>query len=200
MSAPPPGVRERCFLGGVLMIAGPSDITPTVEYGWANHERDSEGYLGRDLPLWWTGLCLSPSKFTWALLFEDLYPADAELLSRVQSWGDTAFDFCPWVYHTESFRAAAGLLQRQDCLTGVPEGQRPVGAATKFAHYAYLDGSLSTVTLGAVDGSYRQAFSDGDGTLTEVRYCPVFRVILTAFQPRFQMAHREHCRIVLTEV
>lgn len=200
MTAPYPGIRERCYLGGVLMEGSPVQIAPRIEFGWADQERDSMGSLGRDLPLWFTGICLAPSKFTWNLEFENLSAADAELLSRVQSWGDTAFDFCPWVFHTESFRATTGTLQRQDCLTGVAGGQQPANAATLYAHYAYEAGSLGSVTLGAVDSYYRQAFSGGNATLTEIRYCPVFRVMLVDFQPVYQLAHQEHCKLTLVEI
>ncbi|MCK6684708.1 MAG: hypothetical protein L6R30_20085 [Thermoanaerobaculia bacterium] len=200
MTAPNPGVRERIYVGSWLMQSAPTQIAARVEYGWADQERDSTGSLGRDLPIWYPGICLAPSKFTWELTFEDLPPADAELLSRVQSWGDTAFDFCPWLFHTESFRAASGVLQRRDALAAVPESERPLNAESRFASYAFLNGAAGNITLGDIDSEYRQAFADGDSSLTEIRYCPVFRVMLTDFQPVFQLAHREHCKVTLVEV
>lgn len=202
---PNPGVRERLFIGDWLMSVGPSNIVPRREYGWADQERDSMGLLGRESPLWFPGICLAPFKMSWTILFSELTPGDAEILDYVQSVGSGPFRMCPWTRVFESFPYAdgTGTLLRTDCLTGVPSDQRPLDAATKYAHYAYFSGNRATqhtLTLGTPVDDDRQPFSSGDTVLTSARYCPVFNVLLTDYEEQFEYAHRQHCKIVLTEV
>lgn len=180
-----PGIRYRPYLGLWLLDSTPSDIKGTPEYAFTDQERDGTGESERQIPAWFSGCPLAPTKRQWELSFETLSAADLLRLLRVQSWGDEAVSFCPWLPWVESFRAASGSLQRTSVMSaGLAGGDIPAGDFTP-AVIKNRGETLESVTMGAIDSATgQQAWSGGHATLSEVVYVPIYRARLDAYKPQ----------------
>lgn len=195
-----PGIRHRPYIGLWLLDSSPAEVKGTPEYAFTDQERDGTGESERQIPAWFSGCCLAPTKRQWELSFETLSAVDLLRLLRVQSWGDESFSFCPWTPWVEAWRAASGTLQRTSVMSaGLAPADIPAG---DFAPAVIKNRgeTLESLTMGAVDADTgRQAWSGGHSTFSEVVYVPLYRVRLDAYKPQ-EKGGVTSATLLLTEI
>lgn len=200
-----PGVREKVYLGGIALVAGPSGVTPTwLKAQTRDRARDGSLYVDSLQPE--AGYPVIMAKLNLSLTWASMCAADIAAVNRLISYGGP-IDVCIWQYVTEAFYVAAGellsgSLLRRDALTVI--SPLPTGATTNYP-VAPVRGSGATfsATLGTPATSgvtpWTSAVTSA-GETCSIRYAPVFRMYVAESQESFPEEAKQAQALVLEEM
>lgn len=202
-----PGVREKVYLGGIALVAGPSGVTPT----WLKaqtRDRARDGSLYVDSLQAVAGYPVIMAKLNLALSWTSMCSADIARINALISYGGP-IDVCIWQYLTEAFYVApgdllAGSLLRRDALTTIAAPNLPVNAATNYPVSPVRgSGATFTATLGAPSAAgvtpWTSAVTSSGETCT-IAYAPVYRMYVAESQESFPEESKHAQTLVLEEM
>ena len=191
-----PGIREKVYLGGVPLVAGPSVVSPAwLKAQTRDRARDGSLYVDSLQPE--PGYPVIMAKLDLSLAWDTMCAADIAAINRIISYGGP-IDVCLWQYVTEAFYVADGtafggyLLRRNALTTIVP---LPTGATSNYPLTA-LDGSggALSITLGtptAAGVTQWTCATVSTGETATIMYVPVFRMYVSESQEVFSQPHRQ---------
>lgn len=200
-----PGIREKVYLDGVALVAGPSVVTPTwLKAQTRDRARDGSLYVDSLQPD--AGYPVIMSKLDLTLGWETMCAADIAAVNRLISYGGPV-DVCIWQYVTEAFYvdsgvAFSGYLLRRNALDTI--APLPAGATSNYPLVA-LDGSGAalTISLGtptAAGVTPWTCASISTGETATIAYAPVFRMYVAESQEAFSQPHRQGQTLRLEEM
>lgn len=200
-----PGVREKVYLGGIAITAGPSGVTPT----WLKaqtRDRARDGSLYVDSLQAETGYPVIMSKLSLSLTWDSMCSADIARINSLISYGGP-IDVCIWQMLTEAFYVTAGdllagSLLRRNALTVI--SPLPTGATANYPVAPVRgSGATFTATLGSPSAAgvtpWTSAVTSAGETCT-IRYAPVFRMYVAESQESFSEPHRQGQTLLLEEM
>ena len=200
-----PGIREKVYLGGLTLTAGPSSITPTwLKAQTRDRARDGSLYVDSLQPE--TGYPVIMAKLDLALAWDTLCAADIAQINGLISYGGP-IDVCYWVPIVEAFYVPAGdllagsLLRRDGLTTIVP---LPAGAASNYPVTPLRgSGASFSLTLGTPASSGVTPWTTvvtSVGETVTVSYAPVYRMYVAESQEAFSQPHRQGQTLRLEEM
>lgn len=201
-----PGIREKVYLGGIALVAGPADVTPTwLKAQTRDRARDGSLYVDSLQPA--AGYPVIMAKLDLTLGWESLCAADIAALNALISYGGP-IDVCFWRPITEAFYVAAGTLLsgsllRRNALTTI--APLPTGATTNYPVTPVRgSGASFSATLGTPDATtgvtpWTSAVTSSGETAT-ITYAPVFRMYVAESQESFSQPHRQGQTLRLEEM
>jgi hypothetical protein len=205
MTLPLPGLRHLVYL------AGHQFSRPPVQFGRLRPgvleavRRVASGKAVRDVAIPYAGAPVRPTRYVFTVGWDTFSSADAEAFERAIA-DDLPTDFCPWMSRAETFRFVsgepyAGVLQRRDAYSECP---LVPSVTTGLEPRLEIDGVAATITLGAIDSEYRQAWSApglaSAASEVTIWYMPLYRVYLTESDEQPDIPQRLVASCVLTEV
>lgn len=205
MSLPLPGIRHRVYLAGHEFSRPPTLFGRLRPGVLESVRRVASGKAVRDVAIPYAGAPVRPSRYVFTVGWDLFSAADAAAFERAIS-DDEPTDFCPWVSRAEMFRFAAGepyagLLQRRDAYSECPIIP---SVTTGLEPRLEIDGVAATITPGAIDSEYRQAWTASgtaaSASVAVVWYMPLWRVYLTESDEQPDIPQRLVASCVLTEV